>query len=71
MEINRKYLETKSELVFGKRLMFFLIGENETVDQSKEQKKPENKKPALKNNEVSDDPYEDVIINELGGVKIN
>ena len=71
MEINRKYLETKSELVFGKRLMFFLIEENETVDQSKEQKKPENKKPALKNNEVSDDPYEDVIINELGGVKIN
>jgi len=71
MEINRKYLETKSELIFGKRLMFILIGEHEKEVQNKEQKKPENKKQVQKNKEVSDDPYEDVIINELGGIKIN
>lgn len=71
MEINRKYLETKSESVFGKRLMFYLIGGHEKEVQNKEQKKPENEKPAQNNKVVSDDPYEDVIINELGGVKIN
>ena len=71
MEINRKYLEAKSEIIFGKRMMFLLASDVEktTPDDGKNIKYKN--KSDLKERQVSDDPFEDVIINDLGGVKIN
>ena len=71
MEINRKYLEAKSEIIFGKRMMFLLASDVEktTPDDGKNIKYKN--KSDLKERQVSDDPFEDVIINELDGVKIN
>lgn len=67
LEINRKYIEQKSEIVFGKRLNLIfsskLISKQKNDDTIVEQDK------SLKSSktESSEDPYEDVIINELGG----
>ena len=71
MEINRKYLETKSEIIFGKRMMFLLANDFEKITQEQGKNTEDKEKPVQKGKQASDDPYEDVIINELGGTKIN
>ena len=71
MEINRKYLESKSEIIFGKRMMFLLANDFEKTTPDQEKKTRDKDKPSHEVKQVSDDPFEDVIINELGGVKIN
>jgi len=64
IEINRKYLETKSELVFGKRLQIFITAPSKKEETTEEI--PEKRKKEI----VSEDPFENIIVNELGGVKI-
>jgi len=70
IEINKKYLERKSENIFGKRLRI-------TVSTNPAQTIKYEKKLSKMNDDnsrtitASLDPYEDVIINELGGIKIN
>ena len=69
--LNNKYLENKSETIFGKRLVFQIshqFGANkQAVDQSIQKSKKTDKEKEKK----FDDPYEEIIVNELGGVKIN
>ena len=71
IEINRKYLELKSESVFGKRLVFHLLDKPEINNDNLKTETDNEEKPVGKKNTDSDDPYENVIINELGGSKIN
>jgi DNA polymerase-3 subunit gamma/tau len=71
MEINRKYLEAKSEIIFGKRMMFLLASDVEKKTHVDGKNIKDNNKTDHKGKQVSDDPFEDVIINDLGGVKIN
>jgi DNA polymerase-3 subunit gamma/tau len=69
--LNNKYLENKSETIFGKRLVFQIshqFGANkQAVDQSIQKSKKTDKEKEKK----FDDPYEEIIVNELGGIKIN
>lgn len=63
LEINQKYLEQKSELIFGKRLRL-----NFTPASVPDERNNSKSKTTKSSKKVSsDDPYEDIIINELGG----
>ncbi len=67
IELNKKYLEDKSEKIFGKRIQINfseagVSGEPEVMQQNRTEPVPKKEK--------SDDPLENYIINELGGVKI-
>lgn len=68
LEINKKYLETKSELIFGKRLNIFY--NTNPVTKSEHDKKSPTKSNKTSKSEITD-PYENIIINELGGVKLS
>jgi DNA polymerase III subunit gamma/tau len=63
--LNEKYLIKKSEEYFGRRFNF-MISTTRTIGPV------DNKttRPNESNNQVSADPYEEIILNELGGEKI-
>jgi len=70
IELNKKYLEKKSEIVFGKRLRITIsTNPARTIKYEKKSTKINDDNPVKKT--ASLDPYEDVIINELGGIKVN
>ncbi|MCZ6702065.1 MAG: DNA polymerase III subunit gamma/tau [Ignavibacteria bacterium] len=70
IELNKKYLEKKSEIVFGKRLRITISSNPaRTIKYEKKSTKINDDNPVKKT--ASLDPYEDVIINELGGIKVN
>ena len=62
--LNEKYLAKKSEEFFGRRFNFIVSNKVKPISESKtiEKKEPEQ--------QISADPYEEIIINELGGEKI-
>jgi hypothetical protein len=61
-EMNENYIEKKSEEFFGKRLKFNCSEEKATIKSAKSD-------PSTKL-QTSKDPFEQVILNELGGEKI-
>ncbi|HEY7750648.1 MAG TPA: DNA polymerase III subunit gamma/tau, partial [Ignavibacteriaceae bacterium] len=64
-EMNEKYIETKSEIYFGKRLKFDLYnGETSGTKNTSDENSQPKKKPSHA------DAYEQIIINELGGQKL-
>jgi DNA polymerase-3 subunit gamma/tau len=63
--LNEKYLTKKSEEVFGRRFNF--VG-NTQLKSIPEKSKADNTEESKQNDKP--DPYEDIIINELGGEKI-
>lgn len=63
--MHSKYIENKSEQFFGKRLKFKIEEKNNDAAADKEKTKMKKSKSGS-----STDPYEDIIINELGGEKI-
>jgi len=70
IELNKKYLEKKSENIFGKRLRITISSNPaRTIKYEKKSTKINDDNPVKKT--ASLDPYEDVIINELGGIKVN
>jgi len=71
IEINNKYLENKSEAIFGKRLLFQFSNQFDANKQAVNQPIQKNKKTTKEKQEKFDDPYEEIIVNELGGIKIN
>ncbi|MGB5848342.1 MAG: DNA polymerase III subunit gamma/tau [Ignavibacteriaceae bacterium] len=71
IEINNKYLEIKSETIFGKRLLFQFSNQFDANKQAVDQPIQKSKKTTKEKQEKFDDPYEEIIVNELGGVKIN
>jgi DNA polymerase-3 subunit gamma/tau len=71
IEINKKYLETKTELIFGRRLHIRLRSNSEPPIIPLKQSAKNSLQTTDKKEPELEDPYEDVIINELGGVKIN
>ena len=66
IELNKKYLEDISEKVFGKRI-HFTFG---STSQKSATVKPVIKNQPSQNQQKIEDPFEEVIINELGGTKI-
>jgi len=69
LEINREYLEEKSELVFGRRLKLICVDElAKKADDEEQEDKPEKKSPQKT---PTIDPYDDIITNELGGLLIH
>jgi DNA polymerase-3 subunit gamma/tau len=70
LEINYKYLENKSELVFGKRLRLVVSAGSFNEENKGDETTSENDKGSTKKTSAID-PYEEVIINELGGVLIH
>jgi len=70
IELNKKYLERKSENIFGKRLRIN-ISTNPAQTINYEKKLTEMNNDNSGTIAASLDPYEEVIINELGGIKIN
>ena len=70
IEINKKYLEKKSENIFGKPLRITIsTNPAQTIKYEKKLTKMNDDNSVTKT--ASIDPYEDVIINELGGIKVN
>ncbi len=63
--LNEKYLTKKSEEFFGRRFNFLLS--NSRTKKSEETKSSQTSQPKDQN---STDPYEEIILNELGGEKI-
>ena len=63
--LNEKYLAKKSEEYFGRRLNFMF---SNTKSSTSEKKKTAESKESKAQN--STDPYEDIILNQLGGEKI-
>jgi DNA polymerase-3 subunit gamma/tau len=71
IELNNKYLEIKSETIFGKRLIFQFLSQFDANKQAADRTIQKSKIRANKKEKKIDDPYEEIIVNELGGVKIN
>ncbi len=71
IELNNKYLEIKSETIFGKRLLFQISNQFDASKQTINLSTPISKETTNEKQEKFDDPYEEIIINELGGIKIN
>ncbi len=71
IELNNKYLEIKSEAVFGKRLLFQISHQFDANKQAVNNSIPKSKDTNTERQEKFDDPYEEIIVNELGGIKIN
>jgi DNA polymerase-3 subunit gamma/tau len=69
--LNNKYLEIKSESIFGKRLLFQVSNQFDANKQAVNHSTQKSKETTNEKQEMSDDPYEEIIINELGGIKIN
>jgi len=70
IELNKKYLEKKSENIFGKRLRIAIsTNPAQTIKYEKKLTKMNDDNSVTKT--ASIDPYEEVIINELGGIKVN
>ena len=63
--LNEKYLSKKTEEFFGRKLNFIV---NRDINIVRERDKMENYKSSKQNN--STDPYEEIILNDLGGEKI-
>jgi len=63
--LNEKYLQKKSEEFFGRRFNFILGNHKSTGSNEKLESETKTEKPMK-----TSDPYEDIIINELGGEKI-
>jgi DNA polymerase-3 subunit gamma/tau len=63
--LNEKYLTKKSEEFFGRRFNFLFS--NSRTKKSEETKSTKTSQP---NDQKSTDPYEEIILNELGGEKI-
>jgi len=63
--LNEKYLTKKSEEFFGRRFNFLLS--NSRTKKSEETKSTKTSQPK---DQKSTDPYEEIILNELGGEKI-
>ena len=68
-EMHEKYIENKSEFYFGKRLKFELSAVQPPSNTSKNTGTVENKSVNQKSLETPD-PYEQIIVNELGGQKL-
>lgn len=71
IELNNKYLEIKSEAIFGKRLLFQISHQFDANKQAVNHSIPKNKDRTNEKQKKFDDPYEEIIVNELGGIKIN
>ncbi len=71
IKLNNKYLEIKSEIIFGKRLVFQFSNKFDTNKQAVNQPIQKSKKTTKEKQKKFDDPYEEIIVNELGGIKIN
>ena len=71
IELNNKYLEIKSEAIFGKRLLFQISHQFNANKQAVKNYIPKNKDTTNEKQKKFDDPYEEIIVNELGGIKIN
>jgi DNA polymerase-3 subunit gamma/tau len=71
IELNNNYLENKSETIFGKRLLFQISDQFYTNKQVVDQTIQKSKKITKEKQKKNDDPYEEIIVNELGGIKIN
>jgi DNA polymerase-3 subunit gamma/tau len=71
IELNNKYLEIKSEAIFGKRLLFQISHQFDANKQAVNHSIPKNKDTTNEKQKKFDDPYEEIIVNELGGIKIN
>ncbi len=71
IELNNKYLEIKSETIFGKRLLFQISNQFDANKKTVNHSMPKSKDTTNEKQEKFDDPYEEIIINELGGIKIN
>ncbi len=70
IELNKKYLEKKSENIFGKRLRITIsTNPARAIKYEKKSTKLNDDNSITKTAPL--DPYEDVIINELGGIKVN
>ncbi len=68
LEMNKNYLDTKTEHYFGKKIDLKVSSKNQNFDENKAK---EVKKSAESHTESEPDSYEKVIIDELGGEKIN
>jgi DNA polymerase-3 subunit gamma/tau len=68
LEMNKNYLDTKTEHYFGKKIDLKVSPKNQNFDENKAK---EVKKSAESHTESEPDSYEKVIIDELGGEKIN
>ncbi|MFI5237847.1 MAG: hypothetical protein ACHQLA_07915, partial [Ignavibacteriales bacterium] len=64
-KLNEKYLSKKSEEFFGRRFNFVV---NTTLKSAPAQSKTSDSEKSKESSSV--DPYEEIIINELGGEKI-
>jgi len=71
IELNNKYLEIKSEAIFGKRLIFQISNQFNAKKQAVNHSIPKSKNTTNEEQKKFDDPYEQIIVNELGGIKIN
>jgi len=71
IKLNNKYLENKSETIFGKRLVFQFSNQFDANKQAVDQSIQKSKKINKEKQKEFDDPYEEIIVKELGGVKIN
>ena len=71
IELNNKYLEIKSEAIFGKRLIFQISNQFDAKKQAVNHSIPKSKNTTNEEQKKFDDPYEQIIVNELGGIKIN
>jgi len=71
IELNNKYLEIKSEAIFGKRLQFQISHRFDANKQAVNHSIPKTKDTTNKNQKKFDDPYEEIIVNKLGGMRIN
>jgi DNA polymerase-3 subunit gamma/tau len=71
IELNNKYLENKSETIFGKRFVFQFSNQFDANKPAVDQSIQKSKKISKGKQKEFDDPYEEIIVNELGGVKIN
>jgi DNA polymerase-3 subunit gamma/tau len=68
LDMNKNYLDTKTEHYFGKKIDLKVSSKNQNFDENRTK---EAKKSAESHTESELDSYEKVIINELGGEKIN
>ena len=67
--MHEKYIESKSEKYFGKKLRFKL-NDTPPVIKKEESKIPQETSSQKEPRIPASDPYEDIIINELGGEKV-
>jgi DNA polymerase-3 subunit gamma/tau len=68
LDMNKNYLDTKTEHYFGKKIDLKVSSKNQNFDENRTK---EAKKSAESHTESELDSYEKVIINDLGGEKIN